>query len=171
MSTTATESMTLREAQNQLDSIERDLTDRNNFVRALTYHNVCAEALRQRMPKCLKSFFYLWAKPENLLIYAESAQEAMERGVARLNKSYPQGWKFAHDPPKLDPMTSEKACANSPGSLLSSLPKSEADEFLSDWDKEKPSRDAKEKLKDCGMSAIEKDVENYRTNILLNEKP
>jgi len=146
--------------------------DRNELLRELGEVERRRFELRQLLSQttALKKFFHYRCHPEqHVFAYAETEQEARQNVIARMNRSYgPDGWRFAIE--TVEALTPERACSMSPGNLLASIPEGEARQFIDDWEADKAGREEDPRPEHTGLSAVEKDVEDFKIRLRMKEQ-
>ncbi|ADB15140.1 hypothetical protein Psta_0452 [Pirellula staleyi DSM 6068] len=122
------------------------------------------------LPSSVKSFFRFRCKPEQFVwVYAETREQAEQRLHARMKKNYGTGWSIASK--VVDEFTApEHAAANSPGSLLQSVPEVEGREFLEDYRANERGRLEQPKLKNIVKSQLEYDIESFEKRLRQRER-
>ena len=112
----------------------------------------------------LKTFYLFRVNPsdQKVIVYAEGEAEATKTLNRRVSKSYgAEGWSLAIKNVRV--MTDPREAAGaSPGNLLKSLSREEADMFLQDWEADKAGRDIEPRPENTPLSRLEQDIVHYK---------
>jgi hypothetical protein len=153
------------EARVHLEESEKLLTERDEILAAIAFHDAQLIALRAKLPTSVKNFYRFRCKPERFVwVYAANREQAEARLNARMNQSYGNGWSMTVNVVDVyeNPID---ASANTPGNLFRCLSESEAREFLEDWKANQRGRGETKKLKDVVKNQLEHDAEEYEKRL------
>ena len=157
-------------AQTLIDR-ENLLTDREEILRAIAFHESRVLVLRANLPNVVKQFYRFRCKPEqNVWVYAATREQADQRLRDRMDKAYgANGWRIAST--VVDVYSNpDDAAANTPSNLFRSLTIAEGKECLADYQANKRGRSDKPKLPNVGKSRLELDAEGYEKYLRLIDK-
>jgi hypothetical protein len=132
---------------------------RVDILKQIEFHELQIQELHARLPRAVKTFFRFRVTPGKYCwSYALTRTQAEKNVIDRMQRDYgPEGFTML---PVVDEFSDPvHAAGHSAGNLLRCLTEKEANEFITDWQADAPSRPVRPK--DYPKSRVDSDIEDY----------